>query len=183
MVTPPNGCLLLRGLFTDYVYTNLPKIDHLPTLWLHLWRNFFTEISKGKSASRWHFQYHLPTSSCQRSLWTPSYCKGTNTYSSQISVNPKHKNIKICIFTNDQLQWSFFLYNNQSIGFWSRFCYRYVVHQFKNWAFFIITKNLYLSYCGPKDHCVIFFWGTIYIYIRVLFFTRENKWFNFHVFV
>ena len=23
-----------------------------------------------KSAYRWHFQYHLPTSSCQRSLWT-----------------------------------------------------------------------------------------------------------------
>ena len=26
--------------------------------------------NKGKSAYRWHFQYHLPTSSCQRSLWT-----------------------------------------------------------------------------------------------------------------
>ena len=35
----------------------------------------FDEIQyiKGKSAYRWHFQYHLPSCSCQRSLWTSPY--------------------------------------------------------------------------------------------------------------
>ena len=43
------------------------------TTCLHLWRNYFTVKYNGKSAYRWHFWYHLPTSSCHRSLWTPPY--------------------------------------------------------------------------------------------------------------
>ena len=37
------------------------------------WTELASQTSLGKFAYRWHFQYHLPTSSCQRSLWTPHY--------------------------------------------------------------------------------------------------------------
>ena len=43
-----------KGAFTNYVDKILPIIDRL-------------------SIPCWHFEYHLPTSSCQRSLWAPPY--------------------------------------------------------------------------------------------------------------
>ena len=49
-----------------FLTTYLPL--HMCPVW-HLWRNSFTVI-RGKCAYRWHFQDHLSTSSCKRSLWT-----------------------------------------------------------------------------------------------------------------
>ena len=43
---------------------------YLPRPWLVLAKEFFYWCYKGKPAYRWHFHYHLPSSSCQRSLWT-----------------------------------------------------------------------------------------------------------------
>ena len=58
--------------FTNYVDTILPIIDHLPKYPLLTFVVEFLYCYKGKSAWHWHLQYHLiPTSSCQRSLWTP----------------------------------------------------------------------------------------------------------------
>ena len=52
--------------FCPFLTTYLPL--HMCPVW-HLWRNSFTVI-RGKCAYRWHFQDHLSTSSCKRSLWT-----------------------------------------------------------------------------------------------------------------
>ena len=38
------ACIDLRGAFLTYVYKILPFFDHLPTLGLRLWMNFFTVI-------------------------------------------------------------------------------------------------------------------------------------------
>ena len=56
-------------MFTNYIDKILKFFDHLPTLPLTLGKEFFY-CYKGKCTHCWHFQYWLPTSSCQRSLWT-----------------------------------------------------------------------------------------------------------------
>ena len=71
---PRNGRhVFTKGAFLNYVDKILPIIDHVATT-CDIWEGIPTRIVnfyKGKSEYRWHFQYHLPTSSCQRSLWMP----------------------------------------------------------------------------------------------------------------
>ena len=55
------------GAFTNH----FDKI--LPVLTTYLQLTEFLYCYRGKSAYCWHFQYHLPTSSCKRSLWTPLF--------------------------------------------------------------------------------------------------------------
>ena len=55
----------VKAAFTNYVDKILPNIDRLPTPCWHLWQNCY----RGKFVYCWHFQYHLSTLSCHRSLW------------------------------------------------------------------------------------------------------------------
>ena len=68
-----------KGAFINNIHKILSFFDHLPKYagW-HLWRNSYTVKYKEKSAYNWNFQYHLPTLSCQRSLWTSP--KGENSH-------------------------------------------------------------------------------------------------------
>ena len=63
--------LVFKGAYTNYVDTILLIITtYLPTP-----LTFVTEFLYFIGAYRWNFKYHLPTSSCQRSLWTLPYLK------------------------------------------------------------------------------------------------------------
>ena len=52
-------------IFSYFLNTNLPPVDKVKE---------FHYCYQGKSAYCWHIQYHLPTSSCQHSLWTTPTC-------------------------------------------------------------------------------------------------------------
>ena len=65
----PTFWLFVMGCLQTTLTIFCPLLTTTPC-W-HLWRNSFWD--EGKSTYRWHFQYHLPTSSCHRSLWMPPY--------------------------------------------------------------------------------------------------------------
>ena len=62
----------MKGAFFNYVDKVLAFLDHLHTPAWYLWRNSFTATFRGNLHTCYrHFKYHLPTSSCQHSLWMP----------------------------------------------------------------------------------------------------------------
>ena len=67
-----------RGAFSNYVDNILSIIDNLPTPTL-------VDICDGSPMLlyRWQFPYHLPTSFCQRSLWSP-FCSGRGVLFTQL---------------------------------------------------------------------------------------------------
>ena len=73
----------IRGQFTNYVDKFLGFLDHLPPL---RWHVLFYLITVDKKST---FVDYLPTSSCQRSLWTTPYCK---MHLSNGERNAIHKN-------------------------------------------------------------------------------------------
>ena len=58
-----------KGTFTNYIDQFWPILDYLPTHLL-LVDSFEGIPDRWKSTYYWHFRRHLPTLSCQRSLWT-----------------------------------------------------------------------------------------------------------------
>ena len=67
------NCNAPKGSFTNYIYQFLPIIDHLPSLSWNLWRNSFTAIRKLCRPLTFPvppMAGYVPSSSCQRSLWT-----------------------------------------------------------------------------------------------------------------